>query len=111
MVTVRTDSYRINFGIQKDLHPPLIPAIPPTPPLRPTIDARTHARAIYTLVIHRATFLFAAFYPLVCIHIYIKKKTTQVQTLVLTQSVLFIDLLYIFFFYDRSSSLYVSNKS
>jgi len=67
MVTVRTDSYRINFGIQKDLHPHL----------HPTIDARTHARAIYTLVIHRATFLFAAFYPLA--HICIK-ISTQAQT-------------------------------
>lgn len=61
MVTVRTDSYRINFGIQKDLHPARRAAATPTP--RPTVDARTHARAIYTLVIHRATFLFAAFYP------------------------------------------------
>lgn len=78
MVTVRTDSYRINFGIQKDLQPRYRPD--------PTVDARTHARAIYTLVIHRATFLFAAFYPLVrCIRVYKNEKiAAQVQTPVLT---------------------------
>lgn len=70
MVTVRTDSYRINFGIQKDLYPHL----------HPTIDARTHARAIYTLVIHRATFLFAAFYPLAHIYKNIHTSTNPQST-------------------------------